>query len=155
MPARWPISDTEVSQLPRCPTASLTVSSACAALASSASAATAALVIFIHPPTCRSFRSGDAFARRFAPAAERTPVHGFRDYTFVGAYRRMRNARRDRADRGAAVLHRARGFDHQAAECHHGDIGGADALARAVADRPHAFPHRDILIGNARNAGEV
>src|ERR1700752_2616750 len=33
VPARWPISETDVSQLQRCPTASLTVSWACAALA--------------------------------------------------------------------------------------------------------------------------
>src|ERR1041385_8487099 len=41
MPARWPISDTDVSQLPRWPTASLTVSSADAAPAESEAATSA------------------------------------------------------------------------------------------------------------------
>src|SRR6185295_14395404 len=96
-----------------------------------------------------------AFARRLASPAERTPVHGFGYYTFVGTDGRMGNARRCRADGGPALLHRARGLDHQAAERHHGDVARADTLLRAVADRAHALPHRDILVGDTRNAGEV
>src|SRR3954470_8975225 len=99
--------------------------------------------------------SGDAFARRLAPTAERTPVHAFGYYTFVGANRRMRNARTGRADRRSAVLHGARRIDHQAAERRHRDVARAKPLGRTIADRPHAFPHRDVLIGNARDAGEV
>src|ERR1041384_5046700 len=158
MPARWPTSDTDVSQLPRWPIASLTVSCADAASPSSANASAQAMVFaFITlPPGILYFDavSGHAFARLLAPAAERTPVDGLGYYTFVGAYRRMRHAIRG-ADRRAAALHRARGFHHQAAERDDRHVGCADTLAGAVADRSHAFPHRDVLIGNARNAGEV
>src|SRR6188472_2986994 len=150
MPARWPTSDTEVSQLPRWPIASLTVSCADAAPPSSANASAQAMVLafIVLPPDFLLFSehdpekhvrdpdrgwapvfgkdhappkmlSGHAFARLFAPAAERTPVDGLGYYTFVGAYRRMRHARVRRADRRLAVLHGARGLHHQAAERHH------------------------------------
>src|SRR6187397_2652783 len=159
MPARWPTSDTDVSQLPRWPIASLTVSCADAAPPSSANASAQAMVLafIVLPPDFLLFNavSGHAFARLFAPAAERTPVDGLGYYTFVGAYRRMRHARVRRADRGLAVLHGPRGLHHQAAERHHGHVGRADALIGAVADRPHAFPHRDVLVGNSCDAGEV
>src|SRR5215216_766556 len=154
MPARCPISETEVSQLPRWPIASLSVSCAKAASASSVSAIapTKVLSFIVLLP---AFLSGDAFARRLAPAAKRTPVHTLGYYTFVGAYRRMRDARAGGADRGTAVLHRARRIDHQAAERRDGHIARAEPLGRAVADRPHAFPHRDVLVRDTRNAREV
>src|ERR1700738_599564 len=164
MPARWPISETDVSQLPRWPTASFTVSSAAAKLAepSSASAPSAPAMAFAlieFPPGyyCRFVVvvSRHAFARRLAPAAETTPVRGLGYYTFVGTDRRVRDARARGSNRRTAFGHCARRLDHETAERHHGDVGSADTLLAAVADRPHAFPHRDILIGNARNAGEV
>src|SRR6202011_1807851 len=99
--------------------------------------------------------SRHAFARRLAPAAETTPVRGLGYYTFVGTDRRVRDARARGSTRRTAFGHCARRLDHETAERHHGDVGSADTLLAAVADRPHAFPPRDILIGNARNAGEV
>src|SRR3954454_14668729 len=98
---------------------------------------------------------GHAFARRLAPAAKRTPVDGFGNYTFVGTYRRMRNARARRADRGISVLDVARRLNHQPAERRDRHIARAKPLNRAIADRPHAFPHRDVLVRDARNAGEI
>src|SRR3954471_21558240 len=152
MPARWPISDTDVSQLPRWPTASLTVSSADAALAKSkAAASTAAKAAFIVILPGIFSRSGDAFARRLAPAAKGTPVHGFGNYTFVGAYRRMRDARARRAESRAALFHRARGLHHQPPKGRDGHIARAEPFDRAIADRPHALPHRDVLVWNARD----
>src|ERR1043165_52979 len=52
MPARWPTSDTDVSQLPRCPIASFMVSCADAALPSSANASAQAMVLafIVLPP---------------------------------------------------------------------------------------------------------
>src|ERR1044072_4825040 len=123
MPARWPTSDTDVSQLPRWPIASFTVSCADAAPPSSANASAQAMVLafIVLPPDFLLFSehdpekhildpigdgyrfsekimlrenvSGHAVARLLAPAAERTPVDGLGYYTFVGAYRRMRHAR--------------------------------------------------------------
>src|SRR3982750_2172734 len=98
---------------------------------------------------CRAARivvaSRHAFARRLAPAAETTPVRRFRHHAFVGTDRRMRNTRARGSNRRTALGHRARRLDHEAAERHYGDVGGADALPGAIADRPHAFPHRDVL----------
>src|SRR5215213_2789634 len=154
MPARCPISETEVSQLPRWPIASLSVSCAKAASASSVSAIapTKVLSFIVLLP---AFLSGDAFARRLAPAAKRTPVHTFGYHTFVGAYRRVRNARAGGADRRPAVLHRMCGINHQAAERRHRDIARAEALGRTVADWAHALPHRDVLVRDAGDAREV
>src|SRR5436309_3797704 len=92
MPARWPISETEVSQLPRWPTASLTVSSADAPPPSSATPSAAASAVLIRSSQY-FLSSGDAFARRLAPAAQATPIHRFGYNTFVGANGRMRDAR--------------------------------------------------------------
>src|ERR1043166_4603055 len=154
MPARWPISETDVSQLPRCPTASRTVSSAEALPPShaSASAAASAVLIRILPVL---FSSGHAFARRLAPAAQGTPVHVFWNNTFVGTDRRMRDARARGADRRPAVLHRARGLHHEAAERRDRDVARAEPLLAAVRDRPHALPHRDVLVRDAGDAGEI
>jgi len=55
----------------------------------------------------------------------------------------------------AAVLHGARSLHHQPAERCDRHIARAEPLHRAVADRPHAFPHRDVLVGNASDAGEI
>src|ERR1044072_8168463 len=110
MPARWPTSDTDVSQLPRWPIASFTVSCADAAPPSSANASAQAMVLafIVLPPGFIFYLmwSSHAVARLLAPAAERTPVDGLGYYTFVGAYRRMRHARTGGADRRSPVLHR-------------------------------------------------
>src|SRR3954467_10084624 len=130
MPARWPISDTDVSQLPRWPTASLTVSSADAALAKSEAAASTAgknAFIALLP---RLFSSGDAFARRLAPAAKGTPVDCFGNYTFVGANRRMGHARARRADRRVSLLHCARRLHHQPPKGRHRHIARAEPFDR-------------------------
>src|SRR5438477_8145546 len=153
MPARWPISETDVSQLPRWPTASLTVSSADALPPNKARPSAAARAVLIRSSQC-FFSSGDAFPRRLAPAAQATPIHRFGYNTFVGANGRMRDARRRGADRRAAVLHLPRSLHHEPPERRDRDVACAEALDGAVADRPHALPHRDILIGNTRDAGE-
>src|ERR1019366_3704014 len=76
MPASWPTSDTEVSQLPRWPTASFTVSSANAAVAvpSSVSAASAQLSLFFIIVSSPSFF---ASVGRLALAAQVTSLRGF------------------------------------------------------------------------------
>src|SRR6185369_8913121 len=165
MPARWPTSEIEVSQLPRWPTASLILSSAEAVLVAATSAASAqanACVLIQILPDVRPLFRGllfslvfHAFERGFAAPAETTPVRGLGHHAFVGADGGVADARLGGADRRAAGLHGARGLHHQAAEGDHGDVAGADALERTVGDRAHAFPHRDVLVGNAGDAGEV
>src|SRR3954470_4011492 len=120
---------------------------------SEAASSAAAKAAFIE--SSQVFFLGHALARRLAPAAKRTPVDGFGNYTFVGTYRRMRDARARRADRWLSVLEVARRLHHQPAERRDRDVARAKPLDRAVADRPHAFPHRDVLVRDARNAGEV
>src|SRR3954468_9837527 len=155
MPARWPISDTDVSQLPRCPTASFSVSCADAvSIPNTVSAASAATKTFIGiSPSIVS--SGDAFARRFAAAAERTPVHALRHDAFVGTDCRMRNSRGGRPNGWTAVLYGARRLEHQPPERCHRHVARAEALGRTIADRPHALPHRDVLVRDAGDAGEI
>src|ERR1700686_1931612 len=95
MPASWPTSDTDVSQLPRWPTASFTLSSADAAVDAPNSVSIAivqASVFFL----IESFQNvlplyfglwsfGDPFKRCFAAAAERSPVCGLQNDAFIRA----------------------------------------------------------------------
>src|SRR5688572_4827853 len=67
----------------------------------------------------------------------------------------MRNAWLSCADRWLAVADTACRVDHKAAESVDGDITDADPLFAAVGDRPHGFPHRDVLIGDTLDAGEI
>src|SRR6202022_3406419 len=45
------------------------------------------------------------------------------------------------------------GRDHDAAELHDGDVAGAEALPRAIGNRPHRLPHRGVLVRNTGDAG--
>src|SRR4051812_34434265 len=112
MPARWPISETDVSQLPRWPTASFRVSSAAAGAVPNSASASAPAIVCAFINASQTFFvvvvSRHAFARRLAPAAETTPVRGLGYYTFVGTDRRMRNARARGSDRRTALGHCAR-----------------------------------------------
>src|SRR5712672_4748024 len=180
MPARWPISANEVSQLPRWPIASLSWSSARAAgtaiVAHSAAASAPSLVSnFIHSShefgVVRSYcglaygglgHSGDALLivpqrELLGGDAEGAPVGRLRHDPFERADLGMGNMRRGASDRHAGFAHPARRVDHQAAEFHDRDVARAQPLLGAVdnAVAPHGFPHRDVLVGDARDAGEV
>src|SRR5579862_8973886 len=67
----------------------------------------------------------------------------------------MPDVRTGCADGRAAIAHGAGGVHHQAAEGHDGHVAGADPLLGAIADRAHSLPHRDVLVRNAADAGEV
>src|SRR5262245_23908606 len=54
-----------------------------------------------------------------------------------------------------SIAHGAGRFHHQAPECHHRYVAGADALFGAIADRTHRFPHGDVLVRYAADAGEI
>src|SRR4029079_17383987 len=58
-------------------------------------------------------------------------------------------------DRSVLVAHGAGRLHHQAAECDHRHVAGADTLLGAIADRAHRFPHGDVLVRNPADAGEV
>src|SRR4029077_4233016 len=83
----------------------------------------------------------DTFERRFAAAAETSPVRGFRHDALIRTDGRVLDRRLGRANRRAAIVHMTRGFDHQAPERNHRDVAGADPLLGAIADRAHPLPH--------------
>ena len=59
------------------------------------------------------------------------------------------------SDHRSVGLISACGFDHLPAELDDGKIALAENFLRPVGDLAHGEPHHIILIGNARNAGEV
>src|SRR3984957_4844766 len=67
----------------------------------------------------------------------------------------MRDVWLAEADRRAAGLEAACCLDHDAAELQDGGIAHAEPFLRSVGDRTHGLPHRDVLIWNAADAGEI
>src|SRR6266478_1498122 len=65
----------------------------------------------------------------------------------------MGNMPRQGSNRGAAVSKFFCSLDHDAAELHDGDVAGAEALPRAISNRAHRLPHRNILVRNAGDTG--
>src|SRR4029079_2691058 len=130
MPARWPTSDTEVSQLPRWPIVSLSVSCAAALVASNAAAIASSAILGVIVPSTQFF--GCTVRRLFRclhrgrHAAEITPVRRLGNNPFERRNRRMREVGLGLAERGALVAHGDRGIDHQLAEARHRDVAGAE-----------------------------
>src|ERR1700692_4707415 len=61
------------------------------------------------------------------------------------------------ADGGSTVTHLAGRFHHNAPKLDDRNIAGAKSFLGAVGDTSasHGFPHRDVLIGKAPDAGEI
>src|ERR1700719_3757238 len=83
--------------------------------------------------------------------AERAPGNGLLHHALIGTKFRLRQLWRDVPDHPRLLRKGLRRIDHQPAELHDRDVAGAEALLRAVGDRAHRFPHRDVLVGNAGN----
>src|SRR5258706_849436 len=177
IPPRWPISAIDVSQLPRWPAATLSVSSARAG--SAVANATAARVtqrwlnmlidsssnyssipsIVLLTSGCRRIirpaisGSGRRLRLlRLVRCAQVRPFGVFRHDALERSEHHLRDPLGRGSNRGATVAHLARGVDHDAPELHDGHIACAESLTRPVSNRPHRFPHRDVLVGNSLDA---
>src|ERR1700722_13430871 len=67
----------------------------------------------------------------------------------------MRYARLRRPDCRSAVTHFARRLDHNPPKLHNRDVTGTEPFLAAVNGWSHGLPHRDVLIGEAYDAGEI
>src|ERR1700730_487799 len=81
--------------------------------------------------------------------AERGPLGRLRDNALERFELYMGNMRGRGSNRQAAVAKFFCSLDHDAAELHDGNVAGAEALARAIGNRAHRLPHRNILVRNA------
>jgi hypothetical protein len=57
------------------------------------------------------------------------------------------------SDGQPTVAKTPRRIDHDAPELHDCDVARAEPLARAIGDRAHGLPHRDVLVRDAVDAG--
>src|SRR6185312_13503724 len=79
------------------------------------------------------------------------PIIGFRQDELGGARFVIAGADTGRV---AATLHRLHRFEQQPARRHNRFVGGAEILAAAIDDQPHALLHGAILLIDAGDAGE-
>src|SRR5438105_14947463 len=85
--------------------------------------------------------------------AERGPLGRLRDNALERFELDMGNMLRRGSNCRAAVAEFFCSLDHDAAELHDGDVAGAEALPRAIGNRAHRLPHRNILVRNAGDTG--
>src|ERR1700674_3729647 len=85
-------------------------------------------------------------------APERGPLGSLRDNALERFELYMGNMLRRGSNRRSADAKFFCSLDHDAAELHDGDVAGAEALPRAIGNRAHRLPHRNVLV---RNAGDT
>src|SRR5215831_19134741 len=141
MPPRWPTSAMVVSQLPRCPAATLSLSCACA-LCSAMPIAAAASVhnqrLDLPIDASLSVRRCRRAARErllFLGHGERGPVGGLGNDALERPELHMRHAVGRRSDGQPTVANAPRRIDHDAPELHDRDVARAEPLAGAIGDR--------------------
>src|SRR5262249_14549541 len=96
-----------------------------------------------------------ALKRRFTTATKASPFRCLRHDPLVGTDGCVRDVRFGAPNPPPAIAHGASRLHHQAPERHHRYVAGADTLPGAVTDRTHRFPHSDVLIRYATDAGEI
>src|SRR5450631_1953046 len=102
---------------------------------------------------CLRRRSLLALREFFCADTQRRPARRLRNDSLEGPQLDVRNALRRRTDGGAPSANLACRIDHDAAKLHDGDIACAEPLVRAIGDRSHGLPHRDVLVRNAVDPG--
>src|SRR6266404_778846 len=87
--------------------------------------------------------------------AKRSPGYRFFDHALVGTEPRLGKPRRDMTDHPPLFLESPDGVDHQTAELDDRNVARAETLLGSIGDDPHRFPHRDVLVWNAGDAGKT